>query len=464
MNKYALLAIGSAIMVFVSTGMVTAAAEDSLPNVPLSLIAATEMAIKARPALSLESERAKLALSRVKQARGNFLPTLDFLASNSYVKSYDDFTGIDISARFTDQDISVTIDKNVPSYQLNDELSLAFNLYAGGRDRALLGEAVDNLQAARHQEGAMERKVRLEVARAYWGLKKAHIRYAMAKRELEVVRMEMLVAATEQRVDRRSEVEYDAVVLKGREKEVALKTIDRDCLRAFDHYLHVVGMEEKDFPPTSEQIPLLIDEPGGETNSAGGMADHPDILRLGSEVQAASQRVEAAKAENLPKLDFFARHSLIGRDSNSLWDAWGDSQSDTSTIGLKMSMNLFNGFRTEERINQAEAEVRMKRLQLVQKKRDLLEEENVRIAALEAAKDQLSLAIARKMLEETREKAAESQLQSGRISQLEYRQKVVNVENATNQVLIAKIDVILDCNALELLVLSQQFPLYPEPQ
>ncbi len=454
MNKYALLALATTIMVLVSTGRATAAPEDGLPAVPLSLTAATELAIKARPELSLEIEKAKLALSKVQQARGNFLPTLDFLASNSYVKSYDNFTGIDISARIAGQDISVTIDKNVPSYQLNDELSLGLNLYAGGRDRALLGEAEDNLEAAHHQEGATLRKVRLEVARAYWELKKAHLRYSMAKRELELVRMEMEIAATEQRVDRSSEVEYAAVVLKGREKEVAVKIMDRDCLRAFDHYLHVVGMEDKGLLPSVEQIPRLTDDPDSETNSAGGIADHPDILRLGTELQAASERKEAAKAENLPKLDLFARQSLIGRDSNSLWDAWGDTQADNSMIGLRLSMNLFNGFKTMENINQAEAEVRIKRLQLVQKKRELAEAKNVRKTALETARDQLSLALTREKLEEAREKAAGSQLQSGRISQLEYRQRVANVETAADQVLMAKIDVALAGNALELLVLE----------
>lgn len=455
MNKYALLALAT-LMMLVSARGATAAPAESLPAIPLSLTAATEMAIKARPDLTLESEKARLALSKVQQARGNFLPTLDFLASNSYVKSYDGFTGIDISARVEGRDITVTIDKNVPPYQLNDELSLAFNLYAGGRDRALLGEAVDNLQAARHQEGATERKVRLEVAGAYWGLKKAHIRYAMAKRELELVRMEMEVAATEQRVNRRSEIEYDAVVLKGREKEVALKTMDRDCLRAFGHYLHVVGLEDKGFLPSAEQIPRLIDDPDSQTqtNGAGAIADHPDILRLDTELQAAAARKEAAKAENLPKIDFFAKHSLIGRDESSLWDAWGDTQADNSMIGLRLSMNLFNGFRTLEHINQAEAEVRIKRLQLVQKKRELAEAENIRKTALETARDQLSLALAREKLEAAREKAARSQLQSGRISQLEYRQKVASVENAADEVLKARIDAALARNTLELMVLE----------
>lgn len=456
MNKYAVMAMVASILMLMSAGGATGATvEDAQASVPVGLAEATEMAIKGRPDLSLEIEKERQARSRVKQARGNFMPTLDLFASSFYVKNNDTFTGIDITARIADQNVSVTIDKDVPSYQLNDELSFGINLYAGGRDRALLGEAVDNLESVRHQEGATLRKVRLEVAKAYWGLRKAHIRYVMAKRGLEVVRMEMRVAETEHRVDRLSDVEYDAVVLKGREKEVALKIMDRDCLRAFSHYLHVVGMEEKDMmAPSSEQIPGLIDDPENRTDNVGEISDHPDILRLDTELRAASAREEAAKSENSPKVDLFAKHSFIGRDPGSLWDAWGDTQSENSMIGIKLSMNLFNGFRTQERINQAEAEVRIKRLQLIEKKRELVEAEHVRKTALETANDELFLALERKKLEEAREKAARSQLQSGRISSLEYRQKIANIENAADEVLMARIDKALAGSAHELMVLQ----------
>ncbi|MFH0785496.1 MAG: TolC family protein [Pseudomonadota bacterium] len=455
MNKYTAPAIvASLLVIMLANGATGGTVEDLQESVPLSLAEAMEMSIKARPELSLEIEKEGIALSKVQQVQGNFLPTLDFLASNSYVKNYDTFTGIDISARVADQNISVTIDKNSPPYQLSDELSLGLNLYAGGRDRALLGEALDNLEAARHKEGATLRKVRLEVANGYWGLKKAHIQYAMAKRGLEVVRMELQVAETEHRANRRSDVEYDAVMLKVREKELALKIIDRDCLRAFRHYLHVIGMEEKGMVSSSEQIPELTDNPDSEANIAVDLQDHPDIRRLNHEVKAASEREEAAKSENSPKIDLFAKHSFIGRDSSSLWDAWGDTQSENSLIGIKLSMNLFNGFRTQERINQAEAEVRIKRLQLVQKKREFVEAEHVRKTVLETANDELSLSLARKKLEVVREKVAGAEFQSGRISQLEFRQKVANVENAADAILLAKIDVALAGNALELMVLE----------
>jgi outer membrane protein TolC len=455
LNKFVVSAIVVfCLLVFLTSRGTVSAEEYVQTHIPVALSEAIAMAIKGRPDFSIEIEKERLAQSRVKQARGNFLPTLDYLASSSYVKNYDSFTGMDISAKIIDQDISVTVNKDVPSYQLSDELNFGLNFYAGGRDRALLGEALDNLESARHQKGATLRKIQLEVAKSYWELKKAHIRFIKAKRELEIVRMEMKIAETEYQVNRRSEVEYNAVILKGREKEVTLKTMDRDCLRAFNHYLHVIGMEEKGMAFSSEQIPGLIEDPDNEVNSMEEKLYHPDILRLDMELKAASAREEVAQSENSPKIDLFMKHSFVGRDTSSLWDSWGDNQSENSIIGVKISMNLFNGFRTQERINQAAADVQIKRLQLVEKKKELAEVEYARETALEAANDTLFLALERKKLEEARERVARSQLQSGRVSQLEYKQKVVDVENVADEVMMARIDVALARNALKLMVLE----------
>jgi len=433
-----------------------ATAEETPPSVPVRLVEAIDMAMKRRPDLPIENERKKCAQSKVREARGNFLPTLDLLASSYYMENYDTFTGIDLSTRIANQDIFARIDKNVPPYQINGGLDFRFNLYAGGRDSALLAEALNNQEVTRHQEEITVRKIRLEVAKSYWKLKKAWIRYTVAKRTLEVVRLEVKVAETEHRVERRSEVEYHAVLLKSREKEVALKTADRECLRAFGSYLHVIGMEDRNAmaPSSSEQIPALLDDPESNEPSVEQTRAHPDILRLDSELRAASERKEEARSENYPKIDFFAKHSLVGRDSSSYLDSLGDTRSEYYMVGLKVTMNLFNGLRTKERIGQADSEVRAKQLQLVQKRRELAEAERIRKTELETAGDELLLALERKKLEEAREKVAESQLKSGRISQLEYRQKAADAETAADEVVTARIDVALARNALELMVLE----------
>jgi outer membrane protein TolC len=292
-------------------------------DVPVHLEDATGVAVRNRPELRMELEREEIARSKVKESRGNFLPTLDLLGSSYYTRNFDTFTGINIQAQIAGQNISVNIEKVVPTYMLNAELNLCYNLYSGGRDSALLGEALSKLESAKYQESVTLRKVRLDVSNAYWGLKKAQIRYEMAKRALEVVRFEVKVAETEHRVGRISDVDFDAVLLKCREKEVALKIADRDCLRELGSYKHALGIPEDVPVPSSEKIPALADDPGNYVNSYEKTQVHPEILRLDSELQAASKREKAARSENYPQLDLFAKYSLIGRDSNSYPDSWG---------------------------------------------------------------------------------------------------------------------------------------------
>jgi adhesin transport system outer membrane protein len=432
----------------------TGAARETGNSVPVRLAEAVSLAIKSRPEPRIELEKENIARSKVKEARGNFFPTLDFLASSHFVENFDTFTGIDISAQIADQNVLVNVTKEVPAYQLNDELSFSYNLFAGGRDTALLAEALSNLESAKHQEVSALRKIELEVTKAYWGLRKAQLQYAIANRSFEVARLELKVAETKHKVDRISEVEHHEVLLKSREKELSLKIADRDCLKAFSSYMHVLGLPEDGMAPSSDELPGLLDEPDDEERVVGEATSHPELERIKSELRAAAEREKAARSENYPKIDFFARYSMVGRDSDYYFGSYEDARSEYYLVGLKVTLNLFNGFRTKERINQADADMRVKRLQLMQKQRDLAEAENVRKTAVETAKDELSLAIERRRLEDARRKAARSDLQCGRISELEYRQKTADSENAADKVLMARIDVALAWNALKLMVLE----------
>jgi outer membrane protein TolC len=441
------------LLVVFTLPLATATAAQEGFVVPVHLAEAVDLALRQRPEQQRVMEKENIARSKVREARGNFLPTLDLSTASDYIKNFDTFTGIDISAQIAGQQVSVNIEKEVPAYELNGALDLVYNLYAGGRDSALLGEALHNLDAAGNQQAITRRKIRLEVANAYWGLKKAQIQYLMAKRALEVVRLEVQVAQTERGVDRQSDIAYAAVLLKASEKQVALRTADRQCVRAFGSYLHVLGLPEDTATASCEQISELADEPGGQTVIDGEPAMHPEILQLKSDLQAATQRKKAVKAENLPKIDFFAKYALIGRDPNTYLDSWRDAQSEYYMVGLKVSMNLYNGGRSRERIRQAETEQRIKRFELMEKERALAQERKARQTALETARDQLGLALARMKLERARQRAAAAGLQAGRISRLEYRQKTASAEDAADAATIDRIDMTVAQNALALMVL-----------
>jgi outer membrane protein len=421
-------------------------------SIPLVLTDAIDLATKLRPELSIEETQEKIAQSKVKETRGNFLPTLDLTGSSYYINNYDSFTGINISARIADQNVSVNMQKEVLPYELSSELNLSYNLYAGGRDRALLGEASSRLESEKYQKTITQKKILLEVANAYWGLKESQLRYRMKKRAFGFGQLETKVAETQHRKARISDIEYEAALLNNREKEVALKTTDRQCLQDFRGYLHVLNLSEDGVITSSEQVPALTDDPSDGNNLAEETTIHPEVLKIKSDIQAKRELKEVAESFNYPSVDFFAKYALIGRDSNSYFDAWGDMRAEDYIVGVKITMNLFNGMKTKERISQAKAEVRIKQLQLKEKEREIAQETNTKAMELETAKDQLALAMERKKLQEAREKVAESEYQSGRTSELAYRQKVLDAENALDEVLIARINVVLAKNALTLMV------------
>ena len=451
MNRLSLNFIVASVCVLIWSG--GAVAQERLA-VPVHLAEATALAINERPELRLESERQDIARSKVREARGNFYPSLDLSGSSDYIKNYDTFTGINISARIAGQDVAVNIQKEVPAYELNGALDLVYNLYTGGRDKALLGEAVDNLAVAGHQQAVTLRRIRLQVADAYWGLKKVQMQFAMADRALELERLQIKVAQTEHRLARRSDLAYEESLLAGREKEVALRRAGRDCLRAYSSYRDALGLPEAPAVTSCEQMPRLADDPDPDQYPEAPEAVHPEIQQLKSDILAAREREKAARAENAPKLDLFAKYALIGRDPDAYMDAWRDASPEYYMVGLKVSMNLFNGGKTRERIRQAEGEQRVKRLELTEKERALVQARQERQAALQNARDALSLALARKDLERTREQVAKTRLQSGRISELEYRQTATSAEDAADRAAIARIDVVMAVNAAALMVLQ----------
>jgi len=421
--------------------------------VPLTLDEAVHLALQARPEMRIEKEKVKIARSKVKENRGNFLPSLDLNGSSTYTKNFDTFTGINISARIANQDVSVNITKEVPKYVLNGDVDLSYNLYAGGHDMALLRATKSELESQKHQQTVTEQNIHLEVINAYWNLKISKIRYLMAKRDLNVMHMEVKVARTKHQTSRLSDIDYESVLLKEKEKEMALRTSDRACLQAFQEYLHTLDLPAEKEIVSSEQVPMLTDDPS-VGDDYGNVEVHPEVLKILSDIKAKRELVKVARSEDLPKVDLFATYALIGRDTDSYLSSWSDLGREDYVAGVKISMNLFNGLKTQERIQQARAEVRVKQLQLLEKKRELEKSASIKKADIGTAKDRLDFAVEREQLLGAREKVAASKFGSGRISKLAYRQEALEAQNAQSDAVIARINVVLAENALKLLLLG----------
>ncbi|PQQ27141.1 peptidase [Photorhabdus luminescens] len=81
------------------------------------------------------------------------------------------------------------------------------------------------------------------------------------------------------------------------------------------------------------------------------LANNPVLAASRQEVQAAYHEVQRNRAGYLPKLEFYASHS----ENESSSDNTIDQKYRTDTIGLRMSMNIYNGGATSASVRQAAA-------------------------------------------------------------------------------------------------------------
>ncbi|MBS9424957.1 TolC family outer membrane protein [Photorhabdus caribbeanensis] len=81
------------------------------------------------------------------------------------------------------------------------------------------------------------------------------------------------------------------------------------------------------------------------------LANNPVLAASRQEVQAAYHEVQRNRAGYLPRLEFYASHS----ENESSSDNTIDQKYRTDTIGLRMSMNIYNGGATSASVRQAAA-------------------------------------------------------------------------------------------------------------
>lgn len=95
--------------------------------------------------------------------------------------------------------------------------------------------------------------------------------------------------------------------------------------------------------------------------SKNGFVHRADVGVLQSQVDLAKQAVSVARASNLPTLTLMGNWQLQGQDDNFNLSNWKFPQS--SYVGVGVTIPLFNGFRREAKVKQADVELQQATLQ-----------------------------------------------------------------------------------------------------
>lgn len=356
-----------------ATATPAAAPTATAATLPASLASLLAMALHDRPEMRAAMLGSGAARERIRQAAARFYPTIDLQMSAQRTSLYDTFSGITATGTIQGQPVSVDVQRTSPKYTVNPTLEVAYELYSGGRDAALLR----NAQAAHRGEmlgvEVQTREVMREVTLGYLRLGQAWHRWDTARRWADVARKQEHATARRFAAGRASDLEVNTDTLARAQRDLDVLSRSQDVAIAHAAFLRVLGqapaagatVRPEDLAPFLKEFVRELDalEASHSTSdgaAAAGGQEGPESERARATAEAARALVAAERAAHLPQVKLLAQYTGAGRSDESIGTAFGDTRKSAYAVGLLVSFNLFSGFSIQAR--EAEARLNAERL------------------------------------------------------------------------------------------------------
>ena len=326
-----------------------------LPARPLNLADVIDTALCRNPQTASAWATARSRAAAVGSARSAYLPTLSASGSATRTVAGDDSSS---GSGFGGLGPEFSSGSSGRTTRYSASATLSYLLFDFGARGAALDGARALLDAARSTRNATLQTVYLDAVTSYHGWVSAQ-GALKAAREAERAAQSSLDAATirEQvgtatRADRlQAQTALAQSQLARVQAEGALRT-------ALGTLSNAMGL--------AANTPLKLAEAPVVTPSADytGQLDplvaqaieaRPDLAAAAANLRAAQTDVEAARAAGRPNLSANASQSYSDK---------GRSERDTTSIGLSVSVPIFEGFATTYRVRAAEAQIEARRAEL----------------------------------------------------------------------------------------------------
>jgi len=350
----------------------------------LTLQEAIHTAMRCNPDLQAAEHRAGLADAILARARSEFYPRLgvseDYAVTNNAAQA---FMYLLEQGRF-----SPNINFNNPGVvdDFHTQLLVQQGVYTGGRRTAEAQAAEANRQAACFALAAAQNELVFQVAESYYRVFQA--RELAAVRADSVGQVQQQLEAVQVRERAGTAVKSDVLTVEVRLAEVkeALITARHQHELAWAILENVCGarIEQRALPREVAAAPWSEHVRDMEQAVAEAESQRPEVGQMRSQVEAAGRNVRAAQAGRYATVNFNADYGVFTPDLSRGNDSW--------SMGVIVSVALFDGKRTRNEVRQAEA--RLQEIRARQRRLLLDIELGVRRAwlQLEDAKQRLELA------------------------------------------------------------------------
>lgn len=442
-------------------------------SVPLSIDAAIQEALANRWEMLLNQEQLHSADLQIKDAKGAFLPTVDFWSSSRRSKQFDSYSGVTVSGVIPASPqtnnvavpIDVDVERDIPKYQINSRYEANLDIYRGGLNLARLDEAKANERQVAAKREATKKNLILEVATAYLELQKAKIQYFEISDTAKFSHKQADMAERMFHQGITSEIHKEEKLLTALEHDSAKSAAYRTLHEKLASYYSALGRPYEEgaaYPeelaledgPHSIDVDTLLGNYVTPVNS-DTLDQQPEIEQLRSQIDAAQARTKMARAELFPSVVAFGRLTEAGRDSDSFEGSFDDLNKDEIAYGVQVRWNLFRGNRTTHRIAMARSEEAQAKLNLNASRQtlnNLLWTQLSKIATLE---EQLELANRQLQLAQRKEHIEQVRIQNDRSAVTSYESAQLASYKAANDVAVLEIDLLLARIALQLTSVQQ---------
>ena len=230
--------------------------------------------------------------------------------------------------------------------------NLSYTLDWWGRNRALVHAAGNERQAAQDEAAAVRQALAAAVADAYFASADVEARLAVA-RALEIdhrkehgllkARFDLGLDSVQPLIDARRKLDLDEDLIRGLEYQARSLRYRLSALIGAgpDHAADLpVPDLNAHVPPLPTRLPL------------DWLARRPDVAALRSQVEAASDRSAAARADFYPNLDLRMMVGLETLDLGKLFQA----NSLSASIGPALHLPIFNGQTLRAKLAMREAD------------------------------------------------------------------------------------------------------------
>ncbi len=335
----------------------------------LSLKECIQIALENNHKIKASSEGINIADAQKKQAESGYWPQVS--ASGVYSLTNKDpmyilpgfkmaippisFAGYSISMN----DINVPEEdiKLMDKQNFHASVDVTYPIYTGGKVQAINKEAMNGIEIARQDYKKSTLEVEYDVKRFYYATLMATQIYKIGKDALDRlnVTLELTESLYKNGSGKTTKLDYLKNKVMVDEARALVGGLENNIKSAKQALKFTLGID-KDFNLPDENIPF--DSTAWDEGNLLVQAynNNPDWIKLNSAVSLYKAKIDNAKSDFLPSV---AIMGSFNQNFNSY--KYGISNNINSTlwmIGLGVEIPVFNGFRTKNQVNEAEAQLK----------------------------------------------------------------------------------------------------------